>query len=398
MNISQVNRLMMYEAVHTVMAENRPKWESIPGFAAAFKALHDSIAGIMEAGALQQQTVAAASAAKLQLRGQMTDHAVKMTGALSSYALDTGIDELRETMRFTRSDFLYGAASTSIENAQLVLNHAKTFLKELRDYGITPADVNALAGAIDSFHKRATAPRVAIGMRAAMTQKLLKLFGSMDTLLREKIDGLMERFAGTDFYNTYTTVREVVDIGHRSKLITFTVQPGDTITVHRVVNNSVLTNTGAVAIIVTGDLPENEDGVEVAPGDNMAVHITNPVLLVRNMHSTLAATFTARVSSTVPVADPQRKASFITVKVGPGEHKRIDNIVRGSEISNLGPAVITVCDCAEPDCGITDDDQPCGYEQTIDVAGTGTLDTEQDFVNISNADKVKSAKVKIKVR
>ncbi len=104
----------------------------------------------------------------------------------------------------------------------------------------------------------------------------------------------------------------------------------------------------------------------------------------------------------VPGAFPPchaQKGFYIIVKVRPQSRVTIGHIVKGSALTNLGPAAITVCDCeTDPSCGITDDDQPCGYHQTIDAMASATLLTSKDKVHIVNRDRWKTARVKIRVQ
>jgi hypothetical protein len=103
-----------------------------------------------------------------------------------------------------------------------------------------------------------------------------------------------------------------------------------------------------------------------------------------------------------PGVFPARRGHYINLKVKAGTSRRVDNIVSGSVMINYGPATISVCDCAEPvpiaiGSGITDDDQPCGYEQTIDGASSAQLNTESSFIVIHNRDAKRKAKVRVRV-
>lgn len=104
----------------------------------------------------------------------------------------------------------------------------------------------------------------------------------------------------------------------------------------------------------------------------------------------------------VPGAFPaghERKGYYIIVKIAPGSSRRIDNIVQGSEVFNIGDTEVLLCDCEnDPDCMITDDDQPCGYHQTIEASMKGELGTKKDFVHIHNKSSKEAASVKIRVR
>jgi hypothetical protein len=105
-----------------------------------------------------------------------------------------------------------------------------------------------------------------------------------------------------------------------------------------------------------------------------------------------------KVPGAFPVCHAE-KGYYIVVKVSPGSSRTIHNIVQNSEVHNLGPAEVAICDCDnDPDCTISDTDEPCGYHQTIPKAISGLLSTDKDFVHIHNKDAEKVTRVKIKVR
>jgi hypothetical protein len=105
-----------------------------------------------------------------------------------------------------------------------------------------------------------------------------------------------------------------------------------------------------------------------------------------------------RLQRLAPGVFPDSSGYYITVTVAPNKNKTIQQIVPRSEVSNLGPATIVICDCdTDPDCTISDLDEPCGYHQTIEAAMKRTLDTEKDLVHIHNNSAKEMAKVKIKV-
>lgn len=72
--------------------------------------------------------------------------------------------------------------------------------------------------------------------------------------------------------------------------------------------------------------------------------------------------------------------------------------MEGSQVTNLGPAAVMICDCdTDPECTISDLDEPCGYHQTIEAGMSVPLATEKSVVHIINLDGEKEAKVRIKV-
>lgn len=104
----------------------------------------------------------------------------------------------------------------------------------------------------------------------------------------------------------------------------------------------------------------------------------------------------------VPGAFPPclaEKGYYIIVKIDPGKSRTIHQTINGTELFNVGPAPVVVCDCdADPDCTISDIDEPCGYHQTIEGFANGFISSDKGFVHIHNKDAEKVARVKIKVK
>lgn len=113
------------------------------------------------------------------------------------------------------------------------------------------------------------------------------------------------------------------------------------------------------------------------------------------------------LQSIVPGVFPGREAQQgkrITVKVKPGQHVTVRNIVPGSEVNNFGPAAITIWDCdTDPvpvaiGSTISDTDEPCGYHQTIEARAKGVIETNKDFVHLVNRDEQHGTSVQLYVK
>jgi hypothetical protein len=395
------NKLSMYMATARVLRENEAAWSKMKTVASAIQLLEAKVAAISQSAAVQDQRLKGIAIDKQKLKARLADLAYKVASALVIYAQRSDNSELLEKVSLTRSDLIACRDTLTAERSSLILERAQELMSRVQVFGLTPELVRQLETTLGDYKQRIAAPRSAASHRVSITQTLKKLFTETDEFLKKELDRLMVvNFKDTDsmLFDAYTASRVIVDLGKSSFFTLVDIAPGETRTVQRVVPGSVLTNTGNTALVITGDHSSNEDGVELTPGDNMVLQLSEPVITVRNAHQSLAGQCRVRVSSLVPKeASRARTSKLITVTVGAGSTHRVERIVPGSEVTNTGPAAVTVCDCNEPDCGITDDDQPCGYEQTIEAAMTGILDTEKDHVNISNKDSQQTAKIKIRV-
>jgi hypothetical protein len=394
----QENKLAMYLATLSVMNQNFNTWTTVPAITAAVNTLDQKINDIRTASAAQDLQLTGIATDKRQLRARLVELGYQLSSIISAFAQDTADNELKDKVDYSFSELNKISDSLIAQRCTNFHDLGTTWLADLTSYGVTQQQLDDLKQAIDDYVAKAPAPRTAASNKVAVTRSIKELFEETDQLLKSSLDKLVITYKTStpSFYNAYSVARSIIDLGKSSHFVDIQMRPATSQRVERVVIGSVFTNTGQTALIVIGDKPENEDGVEVMPGDNILLNLTNPVIRVNNPHSSLPGAFRVRVTSEVPITTVSRPEKII-VRIPPNQTLRVDHIVRGSQVENMGPATVTICDCSEPDCGITDDDQPCGYEQTIEAANLGTLDTNKNFVHISNKDAIKTAKVKITV-
>ena len=82
---------------------------------------------------------------------------------------------------------------------------------DLADYG--PAAVDALEAALDAFAEAVPSARDEVVARRTHTAAVDRLVPQIGALLRDRVDRLMARFAGTRFDDEYRAAPTVVDPG-----------------------------------------------------------------------------------------------------------------------------------------------------------------------------------------
>ena len=210
MDADQNNKLRVYNAVETVL-DAHP--EALTDLVAAQAAATDFRTTLrdLRAAAQEQERYAPGSDIKDDLRLTLTDAANPIAQAVATWARMTGDALLAEQLGFTRSDFLYGREQDSLEHAQLVHDTASANAAALADYGVTQPLLDELDAAITAFSDSLGSPRHAIAERSARTRQIEDLLGTMDELLNERLDPLIEMRRGTPFYTEYHTARRIVD-------------------------------------------------------------------------------------------------------------------------------------------------------------------------------------------
>ena len=397
MNDRQANKLAMYAATYKVLKDNSALWVKIPALAIAERELDSGIKAINEIGRRQGRDLTGVTIDKKLLKTALVDAVYETASSLVAYAKKAKNNELKNEAGLSRTEINKKRDNPLLEFVSDIILLAKGNLKELEGYNINAAALENLQKLSDSYAAKAPATRVVKNNKTAETKALKELFDKADAMLLDEMDKLMVTFKKSQpmFFDAYTAARSIIDLGKSSQYVDFIIKPHTTITIERFVNLSTFSNTGTVALEVFGD---GLEGLWVAPGEQVQVQVNSSYIQVQNLHMEVTAHCRARVTSLTPVKKNDKIASkIVTVEVKAGESKRVESIIPGTEVENLGPASVTMCDCADPDCGITKDDQPCGYEQTIEAMHKGVLDTQESFVNISNRDEKKGAKVKLRV-
>lgn len=211
MDAFQNNKLRMYTAVETVL-DAHP--DALTGLTAALAAAADFRAalGDLRAVAQAQEQYAPGSQIKNDLRLALTDAATPVARATAAWARLSGEPLLAGQLAFTRSDFLYSREQDALERARIVHDAATAHAEDLPDYGVTAALLAALDAAATAFADELGEPRHAIAERSAHTARIEGHLDTLDAVLEDRLDPLLEVRRGTPFYTEYHTARTIVDL------------------------------------------------------------------------------------------------------------------------------------------------------------------------------------------
>lgn len=215
MTNKQHNKFGMYRAVLALL-------ESSPAVVAEIKALADAKASLATEidviGALaqqQSQPLAAARAGKDEAMADLARATIEVSGALTAYASEKGLPDLREQVKLKRSELLALRDAAQVTRAQQIHAAALPLVANLADFDVTAASLTALQAKIDVAAASLSAPRSAIGARRTATVGLNGAFARADEVLELRIDRLVEKLQARQpaFYAHYRSARVIVDVG-----------------------------------------------------------------------------------------------------------------------------------------------------------------------------------------
>ena len=219
MNSQQTNKLRSYLATQAVFDEHESTWQALPAFVEAvdeFKGVIPQINDLAQA----QASRSGFSNEKSYAFEAMGNAAYEVAGAVLAYA-DKELDhELAGHVDFSRSAITDGRESAVVARCRDILAASTAKVDALADYGINQAKLTALKKKIDAFEAVQPSPRQQVVKSGAATKALLGLFGTADTMLGRRLDGLAIQFKETtpEFFNQYLAARSIVDSpgGHKT--------------------------------------------------------------------------------------------------------------------------------------------------------------------------------------
>jgi len=220
MDDKQTRKLNMTNATLEVMDDNNAFWAGIPAIVTKKGQVEASRDEIVSLAQEQGTDISGNTADKDTKRLAMANAAYEITKPLTAYAQDTGNEVLEAEIDFELTDFTTGKDIDARDNAQLVRDRANTYIGALANYNITPALVTALQDKITAFANVIGSPRAARSTKKSKTEAIAEEFVLLEGFL-EGLDNLMVTFrtSQSEFFDSYTAAREVVDTGGRKVML-----------------------------------------------------------------------------------------------------------------------------------------------------------------------------------
>lgn len=212
MDQRQINRLEMYEAVHTYLDTNTAIWSGVP-ILVTFKNELDTLLVDIRAQQKDQE------AARIYIGGNKTtqkrfvsEKADILNDALEAYAAVNNLAELEQKAAKSFSDLYNTRNQDFITVISETIALLEQYLDTLADYGVTADQITDLKNSMDQFLAFNGQPRQYRIAEKKATKKLADLFDQTTAILNTKLDKVMKRFknANTSFYNGYRAARSIV--------------------------------------------------------------------------------------------------------------------------------------------------------------------------------------------
>lgn len=217
MNDVRENKLTMYEAVKTVLANN----SAITGTIAALATAITSFTGFIDqikAKEIERNSATQGNAQnKNDARELLKDEMMAVCGAIFSLGETTSDNTLKAEGNVSRSELSQMRDTALVTKAQTIKGVADANAAALVPFGVSAADITSLETRTTTFNGLIGVRVAGSSIQGAAGAQVEALFKKADKVLVNQIDKLMENFAKseTQFYDEYHLARQIIDLGVR---------------------------------------------------------------------------------------------------------------------------------------------------------------------------------------
>jgi hypothetical protein len=146
MTANEENKVSTYHAVDVVLTDNQNVWQSLPAFVSAVSKFRTKLADIQTISQARNASTKGVTADKQSAREVMIAAAWEVAHATAAYAADIGSGELLAKVDQTESELRRARDTDVITLCQGIQFAANANVANLADFGVTPGDVDGVAG------------------------------------------------------------------------------------------------------------------------------------------------------------------------------------------------------------------------------------------------------------
>ena len=264
--------------VKNFSAKNATSMTAVPAVAGFYTQLNTLITQLITADVGSRADLTGFALSKSVKRTTLETLSLKISNAISSYALVNNDVVLQKRADFPTSKWYSCSEEELVTQANIMKNLATPISAALVPFGAAATDVTAHGAALTAFTDAISDPTLAIDQRKEDNEKVVETIDQIRTLLNEKLDVLMRSFEvnNPSLFGLYRSARAIDSNGsvmapttiadvlaNTTKTVhTATLYSPDTFyTVQNMGNEAVLFSLSAVVDT------EGEEKVLLSPGE-----------------------------------------------------------------------------------------------------------------------------------
>lgn len=221
MNKHQENKLSMYITVQQVTNYFSDAWQGFVPFKNQFNEFETIVEKIKAIRPIQEGKITGVTKDKTEARYIATQKGLEIAEKVYAYASIIGNHKLKDRVSYSVSDFATCRDTVVNDLIQIIYNAGGKYLAELTDFDVTQAYLDELKRLNDAFAAIVENPRQAITNRAKATTYLQGYFKQADTIVKDRLDKLMNYFRekSPDFWQQFISARKIINLGHGKKAV-----------------------------------------------------------------------------------------------------------------------------------------------------------------------------------
>ena len=175
-------------------AKNTSSMTLVPAVAGLYTQLNTLVAQLIAADVGSRADITGYALSKLAKRTSLETLSLKLSNAISSYAVINNDAVLQKRADFPSSKWYSCSEEELVTQASIIKNLATPIAADLAPYGAALADNTAHGAALTAFTDAISDPTLAIDQRKEDNEKLVETIDQIRTLLTNKLDVLMRSF------------------------------------------------------------------------------------------------------------------------------------------------------------------------------------------------------------
>ena len=217
MKQSYQSRYNAYSRALEYLSQNESITSAVPAFATVYGKIKTLLDAVAELDNVRKQNRQAVAAGKYQYQADLGQQALTISGAIVTYAVSINDEELKRSMKFTRSQLFYSTDPDLGSRVSNILQKAKELGDKLKDYGITAEMIAGFEKLTAQYLPEANSTSTHLAKRVNATQLINDKLNEARELMDNQLDMLMIQFeiSHPAFYNQYIILRTVPTTAHR---------------------------------------------------------------------------------------------------------------------------------------------------------------------------------------